>query len=255
MQIIKKIAKKIINKLGYDINKIDKEFKNPSLDDLLKDKIDENPIIFDVGGNKGQSVIKFKKIFKKPIIHSFEPIKSDCDIMYEKFKNDKNVKINNFALGESVGEKNFNISALTGASSFNTINKNSRWIEVRSKEQNTTISEFSKLAKVKINTLDEYFLKDKIQYIDLLKIDTQGYEDKVLKGSVKTLGENKIKAIVTEVMFDNCYDKYFSFSDIEKFLLPNNFRMVGIYLYSNSLFNNLTFFADVCYLNKNYYDL
>ena len=66
---------------------------------------------------------------------------------------------------------------------------------------------------------------------------------------------NKIKAIVTEVVFDNCYEKYFSFSDIEKFLLPNNFRMVGIYLYSNSLFNNLTFFADVFYLNKNYYDI
>ncbi len=29
---------------------------------LLKKKINENPIIFDVGGNKGQSVSKFKKI-------------------------------------------------------------------------------------------------------------------------------------------------------------------------------------------------
>ena len=42
-------------------------------------------------------------------------------------------------------------------------------------------------------------------------------------------------------MFDNVYEKYFSFSDIEKYLLPNNFRMVGIYLSSNSLFGNLTF--------------
>ena len=59
----------------------------------------------------------------------------------------------------------------------------------------------------------------------------------------------------TEIIFDNVYDKYFSFSDIEKFLLPYNFRMVGIYLSSNSLFGNLTFFADVFYLNKHYYDL
>ncbi len=252
---MKNIIKKIIHKLGYDLKKIDKEFKNPSLDDLLKDKINENPIIFDVGGNKGQSVIRFKKIFKKPIIHSFEPIKSECEIMYEKFKNDKDVKINNFALGETKGEKNFNISALTGASSFHKINNNSRWIKVRSKEQNTTVSEFSKSTQVNIATLDEYFFKEKIEHIDVLKIDTQGYEDKVLEGSSRTLSEKKIKAIVTEVMFDDCYDKYFSFSDIEKYLLPNNFRMVGIYLYSNSLFNNLTFFADVCYLSKDYYDL
>ena len=89
----------------------------------------------------------------------------------------------------------------------------------------------------------------------MLKIDTQGYEDKVLQGSLNILKNNKVKAIVTELMFDNVYDKYFSFSDIEKFLLPNNFRMVGIYLYSNSLFGNLTFFADIFYLNKNYYEL
>ena len=56
-------------------------------------------------------------------------------------------------------------------------------------------------------------------------------------------------------MFDNVYDKYLTFSDVEKFLLPNNFRMVGIYLSSNSLFGNLTFFADILYLNKSYYDL
>ncbi|WP_145596195.1 FkbM family methyltransferase [Candidatus Pelagibacter sp. FZCC0015] len=252
---MKKIVKKIINNLGYDIKKLDKEFKNPSLDDLLKEKIDENPMIFDVGGNKGQSVTKFKKIFKKPIIHSFEPIKSEIEIMSEKFKNDQDVKLNNFALGESIGEKNFNITAQTGASSFNKINKNSKWAEVRSKEEKTTVNEFSKLTKVKISTLDKYFNSENINHIDLLKIDTQGYEDKVLEGSIETLSKNKIKAIVTEVVFDNCYEKYFSFSDIEKFLLPNNFRMVGIYLYSNSLFNNLTFFADVFYLNKNYYDI
>ena len=110
-------------KFGYEIKKINKDFKNPSLEEILKMKIIKNPLIFDVGGNKGQSVTKFKKIFGKPIIHSFEPIKSEFDIMFEKFKDDENVFLNNYALGETKGEKNFNISAQTGASSFNKINK------------------------------------------------------------------------------------------------------------------------------------
>ena len=252
---MKKIIKNFFNKLGYDLKKIDKDFTNIDLEDLLKTKINENPIIFDVGGNKGQSVTKYKKIFKNPIIHTFEPIKSQFNIINEKFKNDKNVKLNNYALGEIVGEKDFNISAQTGASSFNKINQNSKWIEVRSKEYKTTINKFVSTTKVKIFTLDDYFLNNNIDKIDLLKIDTQGYEDKVLQGSINTLKKNKIKAVVTELMFDNVYDKYLTFSDIEKFLLPNNFRMVGIYLSSNSLFGNLTFFADILYLNKSYYDL
>ena len=36
-------------------------------------------------------------------------------------------------------------------------------------------------------------------------------------------------------MFDNTYEKYLTFSDIEKYLLPNNFRMVGIDLMNNNL--------------------
>ena len=242
-------------KFGYEIKKINKDFKNPSLEEILKMKIIKNPLIFDVGGNKGQSVTKFKKIFGKPIIHSFEPIKSEFDIMFEKFKDDENVFLNNYALGETKGEKNFNISAQTGASSFNKINKNSEWIEVRSKEYKTSIENFISSAKVKISTLDDYCSKNKIDTIDLLKIDTQGYEDRVMQGGINTLKNKNIKAIVTELMFDNVYEKYFSFSDIEKYLLPNNFRMVGIYLSSNSLFGNLTFFADIFYLNKDYYEL
>ena len=51
---MKKIIKNFFNKLGYDLKKIDKDFTNIDLEDLLKTKINENPIIFDVGGNKGQ---------------------------------------------------------------------------------------------------------------------------------------------------------------------------------------------------------
>ena len=70
--------------------------------------------------------------------------------------------------------------------------------------------------------------------IDVVKIDTQGYEDKVLEGSLETIKKNRIGIIVTEIMFDNIYDRYFSFSDLEKFLIPYNFRMVGIDLASCS---------------------
>ena len=35
--------------------------------------------------------------------------------------------------------------------------------------------------------------------------------NKVLKGSLDNLCNNNIKAIVTEIMFDDVYDKYFSF--------------------------------------------
>lgn len=252
--MIKNFVKKTINKLGFDL----KRFNNNQInfDGLLKDKISNNPIIFDVGGNQGQSIEKYLKIFDNPIIHSFEPIKNEFDIMLSKFKNMKNIFLNNFALGDKTEEKEFNVTAKSGNSSFNKINLGTDWLKVRSKQYNTSEEGYVKsVQKVKVIKLDDYCKDNNIGVIDLVKIDTQGYEDKVLGGGGGLIKQNKIKAIVTEIMFDNVYDKYFSFSDIEKFIIPYNFRMVGIDLCNNNLFSGIVFSADVYYFNKKFHKL
>jgi len=254
--MIKKLVKKTINKLGFDSKRYNPQHKQLNFDDLLKDKISNNPIIFDVGANKGQSIEKYLKMFEKPIIHSFEPIKTEFDYMCSKFKNNKNIFLNNFALGNKIEEKEFNVTAKTGNSSFNKINLGTDWLKVRSKHYNTSEEGYvTSVQKVNVIKLDDYCKDKNINVIDLVKIDTQGYEDKVLEGSLNSIKQNKIKAIVTEIMFDNVYDKYFSFSDLEKYIIPYNFRMVGIQLSNNNLFSGLIFSANVYYFNKNFYKL
>ena len=253
--MIKKILKKIINSFGYNINKYNKEIQNVNFDELLKEKIKKNPVIFDVGANKGQSIEKYKKIFSNPVIHSFEPIKSEFDIMHSKFGNSENIHLNNFALGDKEEYRILNVAAKSSNSSFIKIKSGTKWLEHRSKDKRVEQEKYSESQEVNIKTLDNYFKDKNVQEIDLLKIDTQGYEDKVLIGSQETLKKNKIKAIIVEIMFDNVYEKYFSFSDIEKYINPNDFRMVGIDLINNNLFSGLVFFADVYYFNKKTYNL
>ena len=255
---MKKFIKKTINKLGFDLKKINSSFKvkNLSFNDLLKDKISKNPVIFDIGANQGQSIERFLKIFNNPIIHSFEPIKSDFDIMYKKYKDNKNIYLNNFALGNKTEEKEFNITAKTETSSFNKITLGTDWLKARSKKWNTTEEGFViSVQKVSVKKLDDYCKDNRINLIDLMKIDTQGYEDKVLEGSINTIEKNKIKAIETEIIWNNVYDKYFSFFDLEKYLIPNNFRMVGLESSSNNLFSYKKFDGELIYFNKKYFDI
>ena len=248
---IKSGIKNFINFLGYEIKGINKEIKNQTLDEILKQYLPKNPTIFDIGANKGQSIIRFQKIFKNPIIHSFEPIPNEFEILKKNFENNKNIKLNNFALGELEEYKDFNIAASSGTSSFNKINHGTKWLEVRSKQNNIATENYiEKVEKVKIKTLDDYCKINNINHIDLIKIDTQGYEDKVLEGSLNYLKDQKVSSIITEIMFDDIYDKSFTFSDIEKYLIPNGYRMVGIELSNNNLFSGLVFFADVLYFNK-----
>ena len=151
---------------------------------------------------------------------------------------------------------NFYITAKTGNSSFNKIREDSDWLKVRSKQYGTKVDKYTKIKKkVKIVALDDYCNINEINHIDLIKIDTQGYEDKILEGSKKILLEGKVSAIECEIMFDNVYDKYLNFSDLERYLLPNNFRMVGLNLINNNLFSGLTFFGDVLYFNRKKFNL
>ena len=90
---------------------------------------------------------------------------------------------------------------------------------------------------------------NKVNKIDILKIDTQGYEDLLLAGARETL-KNIISAVELELIFDDTYNKYLTFSDIEKYL-NENFRFSGIKNYNNNLFEGINFFSEVLFINKN----
>ena len=250
--MIKKAIKKIVRSFGYDIKKINKKFYNFIFEDILKNNLSNDPIIFDIGANKGQSIEKYLKIFKNPQIHSFEPIKSEIDILKKKYKHNNNIYLNDFALGEKNEFKDLNITAKSDNSSFNKINLDTDWVKIRSEQNNTTINNYvEKIEKVKVITLDEYVKSKKIEDIDFMKIDTQGYEDKILEGSLETIKNNKISIIQTEIMFDDNYNKYLNFIDIEKYIVPYNFRIVGINMVHDNMFSGLAFSGDIMYFNKN----
>ncbi|OUU27087.1 MAG: hypothetical protein CBB97_06540 [Candidatus Endolissoclinum sp. TMED37] len=245
---MKNFIKKIFNFFGFEIHK--KKILKLSFDEIYKKFFTDNIIIFDVGANKGQSIDRFKTKFPQSIIHAFEPIEKEFNTITEKFAKDNTIIINNIAIGEEKSEKNLNLSIRTGVSSFNKFNLEHEWIKTRSKEYNTSVENFLNGKQLtKIETLDNYCKKNDIKSIDILKIDTQGYEDKILEGSMELLKNNNIKAIELEIIFDDTYDKYLTFSDIEKYLLPN-FRFVGIKNYNNNLFEGINFFAEILYLNK-----
>jgi FkbM family methyltransferase len=252
---MKSILKKIINLFGYEIFRINKELKNNlSFDQIYQLNFKNNQIVFDVGANLGQSIKRFKKTFKSPIIHSFEPNYIAYSKLQNLYGNDKNIFLNNFALGEKNCYKKFNISHKSDTSSFYNFKKNSRWILKRSKDLNLTPHNFVKeKVDIKVMTLDNYCNVNKVNKIDILKIDTQGYESKVLEGAKHSLKKNMISALEIEMILDDVYEIYNSFSDIEKNLVKNKYRLVAIDKGgdgNNNLFEGLVFFCDVIYFSK-----
>ena len=203
---------------------------------VLKLLVDSNsPTILDVGANNGSSLVEFKKWWPNSKVHCFEP-QSECWDELDDLSNEfTNVHINKFALGNKNDEsKEFYSHDLnTGISGFNKINIESKDSIDLSKLSNDSKSlenhkkTINHKRNVQVKRLDEYIKNDKnINQIDLLKIDTQGYELEILEGLGTEL--NKVRILITELMFYDYYEKSLSFYELESILRPFNFSLYDI---------------------------
>lgn len=251
-QIIKNFINKILGLLNLKIIKSTSINKTEISKIIKLNTPSESPLIFDVGANKGQSVVYFEKIFKSPRIHCFEPNSEELNKIKLQFNND-NIVLNNCAVGEKSDKKEFNITAISGHSSFKNINFKSTWVKERSKSININSNDYIKdRIKVPQISLDDYTKKNNIDFIDILKIDTQGYEDKVLEGCHELLKNKKINLIKIELILSEVYENNLQFYDIEKHLIPNNYKLFCIDD-GGSLVSHYIFQCELVYVSEELY--
>lgn len=222
---------------------------------LIKDK---KPIIFDVGANNGSSLDEFKSWWADAAIHCFEPQEECWNELDERAGAypSGSVVINKVGAGaiESEGVTFYTHDITTGQSGFNRINTRSR-DSIRLKElcnSGELLADYeaslNHTRTVPLIRLDSYISRSQIKKVNLLKIDTQGYEPEVLAGLGDQLSD--IDVVITELMLYDFYERSLSFSDIETYLLPAGFNLYDISHVSKNPMNGRTDWVDVIYVNR-----
>ena len=240
---MKKFLQFLVGIFGYNITKSVNFYKiNRTLDTAIKSVIKKNdPIIFDIGAHEGESIDRFKNLFENPTIHSFEPQTQIFEKLRNKKKKDDNLFLNNFGLSTEQGSEEICINSNTAASSY---------LEVDNKDKFFRSLKTIQKEKTKIDTFDNYFNKINVDLIDLVKIDVQGYEEKVLKGALKSL--NKVLLIEIEIVFVNLYEKHSSFYQIESILNNYNFELYSLSSISLNRKNDKIRNLDALYSNTKF---
>ena len=154
---------------------------------VLKDKI----IFCDIGANNGYVSKRLLESFPKLEVIAFEPLKSKFTNFEYLKKKYQNFSSRNIALGSKNEEKVFYVYDNDAHSSFVPINQEENTLNLKK------VDEY----KIKISRLDE-----EIEYSDkkiFIKIDSQGYEKKILQGSEGLLKKNAIIAIIIELQIRN----------------------------------------------------
>ncbi len=201
----------------YDIIKraiINNQVFDEEIYNNAKEFIKPNSIVLDVGSNYGQLSILYSQLNKNVEVHSFEA----DPYIYKILK--KNILINNakvngynyivgdqnntqFILEEKLSEKNY---FTYGSKKINIV-------------KNFSIGK--KVKSVKSIKIDDLKFNKKISF---MKIDTQGYDLKVLIGSEKTIKNHKMPIIFE---FEEDFKKEFNydFKDFENFIKVINYRI------------------------------
>ena len=184
--------------------------------------------IIDIGSHKGETLNLFLKNFNIEKIFAFEPNIKLFNFLNKKGYNVKQVKIFNCGIGLNEENLDLNILIDSSSSTFNTINLDSNYYKKKNKIINF-LSKKKSLLETKQNiamlSLSRVIEENNINSIDILKIDTEGFEFNILKG-IKRPDFKKIKYIYFEHHYDLMINKGYNFSDINSLLIQNNFEKI-----------------------------
>jgi FkbM family methyltransferase len=139
--------------------------------DTLKSLVNDQSIVFDVGANVGVFTLPLAR--RSSVVHAFEPHPRLRARLSENvgLNNLRNVVVNPVALSDEVG-----FGLLFGASHNN-----------QGQGSLTKRGAATEPIKCELTTLDQYVRSSDLDRVDLIKIDVEGAEFRVLQGASETL--------------------------------------------------------------------
>lgn len=172
--------------------------------------------IIDAGANIGQTAKIISLYFPNASVYCFEPVTSTWKQLAHNLRKSPNVECIPMALGERAAKQ---IIRLHQFSEINTL-----------VEDDVRIHDLTgEFEEVDILTLDGFCSARNIPHLNILKMDVQGWELKVLRGSSELIKTNRIRFVYSEVGFNASEADLQHFSELNEFMEGNGFKLSGFY--------------------------
>jgi FkbM family methyltransferase len=180
--------------------------------DRLGIKLD---IVFDIGAHRGETVADILDQFPNAQIFAFEPVPSNFQALQINCSKLPNVTCYCLALADREGAEDIFIQDDTQTHTL--------------KRPLRGGSAPALTASIEIATLDGFLQNRNVAQIDLLKIDVEGCELRVLAGAAETLNQNPPRLILAEATLDPSDQVHTSLWDTITCLSRYGYRILSIY--------------------------
>ena len=227
--MLKTATKRLLHAAGFELKRVDYDPKQaaqpykfaPSEEDKFNWLKNLNiRTVLDIGANTGQFAADIHAILPEAMIYSFEPLKDCCQTLVDNMKHVRNFRAFDFALGEEASQIEMHRSEFSPSSSILPMG------EMHKQAFPFTSGEV--LEKITVKRLDD--VAGDLKLVDnlLIKIDVQGFEDRVIRGGRQTI--QRATVLIVETSFRRLYDGQPLFDTIYDMLREMGFAYSGNFM-------------------------
>lgn len=190
--------------------------------------------VFDVGANVGQTTRLIKGRFASADVHAFEPVSATYRSLAHNLRDLEGVTCHRLAFCERIGQ-----SAVTMAGNSQ-LNRLVSEAEARGRSDTETID---------TETIDHFCATRGIRTVDILKVDAEGADLRVLQGGLVMLQQGQIAFVFVEVGFDEDDSGHSYFPAVHDLLTKAGMRLYCVYDYYHEDEGRKLVFANALYLS------
>lgn len=177
---------------------------------------DSRPVMLDVGAHHGDYCNLLARTFPQAVIHAFEPHPRTFASLEKEA--DSTVRLHASALGATAGTAELFDRKGQDGSVHASLSKESLL---------TTYHSDVIVHQVRVITLDQFMDDEKIERVDFIKIDTEGFEMDVLNGASRALESGRLGIIQFEFNSMNVTRRLFLDQFIQRLPGHRLFRLLG----------------------------
>lgn len=168
-------------------------------------------VVFDVGANVGQSALAYAEGFPSAEVYSFEPVSATYHQLCANTRSVPRIRAYQLAMGSATGQS---------------------VIHVRDESVKSSLrhqSAESHPETIQVETIADFATLHNLSRIDLLKIDTEGFDLEVLAGAGSALEQGRISLVQTECQILPRSSYFVSLNAVAEYLQRFRYELLGIY--------------------------
>jgi FkbM family methyltransferase len=212
--VVRTLIKKPLNVLGVDVVRYRPQYV---LGPYAYLKTFNLKTVIDAGAHTGEFARMMKELLPDAFVISFEPLPDSFRQLENSMRDVKGFRAFNCALGEAEATLEMHHNDYSQSSSLLPMADLHREAFPESAHDTRET--------VRVRRLDDALAEINLEAELLVKIDVQGYEDKVIAGGERTI--SRARAVIIEVSFRELYEGQPLFDDIYRLLTARRFTFMG----------------------------